>query len=303
MKGKLAMWTHSGCCVTRAPAWALTGALMVAAVALAGCGGGGGGKAGVTTLSASSVSFNRTMSVTVNGSGLLEAGLAMRIEGPCAEVSKTAGFTDLSVQFTCRVTGVGLLIPRILDASGTELASLRLNVPLPQVTMFVRQGTGIGARSGTFVLELDPAAAPRSVTNFLDYVSAGFYTNTLFHQVEPGRLVQGGGIVSDLTQKSGLRDPITPESGNGLKNLRGSAALVRDAALNTASAQFYINLADNAEFDGVGGSLPGNAVFGRVVKGMEVVDEIGKVELVKNNASFSALPLSEVVLTLATQTK
>ncbi len=301
MKGKLAMWTHSGCCVTRAPAWALTGALMVAAVALAGCGGGGGGKAGVTTLSASSVSFNRTMSVTVNGSGLLEAGLAMRIEGPCAEVSKTAGFTDLSVQFTCRVTGVGLLIPRILDASGTELASLRLNVPLPQVTMTVGQGT----RSGSYVVELDALAAPITVGNFLAYVNAGFYTNTLFHRVIAGSVVQAGGFTAGPTPKPPTRAPIKLEANNGLKNLQYTIAMARTAEPDSATAQFYINLADNPTLDVGGSASPdGYAVFGKLVSGFAIVDEIGKVPTGFNTVlQAQDVPLTNVVITLATQTR
>src|SRR5262245_22700759 len=93
---------------------------------------------------------------------------------------------------------------------------------------------------GTFVIELAPKQAPKTVANFLDYVKAGQYDNTIFHRVIPGFMVQGGGFTSDMTEKS-TRPPIPLESQNGLKNERGTVAMARRPDPNSATAQFFIN--------------------------------------------------------------
>ena len=132
----------------------------------------------------------------------------------------------------------------------------------------VRVTTNLGA----FVIELQRDRAPLTVENFLTYVRSGHYTNTLFHRVIAGFVVQGGGVGTDYQAKP-LQKPIPNEAGNGLKNLRGTVGLARASGPHTGDAQFYLNMADNADLD----PLPtrwGYAVFGRVVEGMEVVDRI-----------------------------
>ena len=130
---------------------------------------------------------------------------------------------------------------------------------------------------GEIELELDPAAAPATVENFLSYARDGHYNGTVFHRVIPGVLLQAGAFTPDLQQKPS-RAPVENEAGNGLLNVRGTIAAARDRGVaDSATAQFFINLADNHEFDRTGTDSPyttGYAVFGRVVQGMDVIDRI-----------------------------
>ena len=128
---------------------------------------------------------------------------------------------------------------------------------------------------GEIELELDAGKAPISVENFLAYVEDGHYDGTQFHRVIPDFMIQGGGFDKDMQQKR-TRAPIRNEAYNGLKNLRGSIAMARTQAVDSATSQFFINHADNAFLDN-GARDFGYAVFGKVVKGMEVVDAIAKV--------------------------
>jgi cyclophilin family peptidyl-prolyl cis-trans isomerase len=130
---------------------------------------------------------------------------------------------------------------------------------------------------GTIVLELDAAKAPATVANFLAYVKAGFYNGTIFHRVIPGFMIQGGGFTAEMEQKP-TRPPIANESGNGLANLRGTIAMARTNDPNSATSQFFINLKDNAFLDKARSQdKVGYCVFGRVVKGLNVVDAIAAV--------------------------
>jgi cyclophilin family peptidyl-prolyl cis-trans isomerase len=128
---------------------------------------------------------------------------------------------------------------------------------------------------GAIVVELDAAKAPKTVENFLTYVRAGFYDGTIFHRVIPNFMIQGGGFTADLHQKP-TREPIVNEADNGLSNARGTIAMARTSVVNSATAQFFINLRDNAFLDHKGDSSRefGYCVFGRVVEGMAVVDAI-----------------------------
>lgn len=125
---------------------------------------------------------------------------------------------------------------------------------------------------GVIVIELFEDQAPISVRNFLQYVSDGFYDGTIFHRVERGLVIQGGGFTAEMEQKP-TRAPIRNEAGNGLRNVRGTVGMARTAAMDSATAQFYINLADNNFFNG-DGVTGGYAVFGRIYDGMDVVDQI-----------------------------
>ena len=132
---------------------------------------------------------------------------------------------------------------------------------------------------GTIELELDAAKAPLTVTNFMTYAKAGHYGGTVFHRVIDGFMVQGGGFTADMRQKE-TRAPIRNEAGNGLKNVRGTIAMARTAIVDSATSQFFINLKDNGFLDHRGShpQMFGYAVFGRVTKGMDVVDRIAKVK-------------------------
>jgi peptidyl-prolyl cis-trans isomerase A (cyclophilin A) len=125
---------------------------------------------------------------------------------------------------------------------------------------------------GAFVVQLERDRAPLTVENFLTYVRAGHYTNTLFHRVIANFVIQGGGVSPDYKAKP-VNKPIANESGNGLKNLRGTVGLARASGPHTGDCQFYVNIADNADLD----PLPtrwGYAVFGRIVEGIDVIDRI-----------------------------
>ena len=127
--------------------------------------------------------------------------------------------------------------------------------------------------AGNFVIELDRGRAPRTVAAFLKYVDEGFYSGVIFHRVVAGFVAQAGGFTADMQPKA-VTDNIVNESGNGLSNLRGTIGLARSTDPHSGTSQFYVNLADNVDLD----PKPtrwGYAVFGKVVEGMEVVDDIG----------------------------
>lgn len=129
---------------------------------------------------------------------------------------------------------------------------------------------------GNIKIELDAAKAPVTVKNFLEYVDAKFYDGTVFHRVIPTFMIQGGGLVPGLKEKK-TRAPIRNESANGLSNLRGTLAMARTNDPDSATAQFFINVANNDRLDG-SPQRAGYAVFGKVIEGMDVVDKIKAVE-------------------------
>ncbi len=132
---------------------------------------------------------------------------------------------------------------------------------------------------GNITVELNRARAPKSVENILSYVNSGFYDGTIFHRVISNFMIQGGGFTPDMARKT-TRDPIQNEAGNGLKNRRGTLAMARTAEIQSATAQFFINVQDNSFLDHKGNSSSdfGYAVFGKVTDGMDVVDKIKNVK-------------------------
>ncbi len=167
-----------------------------------------------------------------------------------------------------------------------------LGPALPATAQKVRLATG----AGDIVVELDPAKAPKSVANFVQYVKAGHYDGTIFHRVIDGFMIQGGGFTPDRVQKP-TRAPIPLEAGNGLSNLRGTLAMARTAVPDSATAQFFINVVDNVALDTYGG---GYAVFGKVVSGMDVVDRIRAAPTTNKGPAFANLPATDIVITKAT---
>ncbi|HVS01636.1 MAG TPA: peptidylprolyl isomerase [Thermoanaerobaculia bacterium] len=152
---------------------------------------------------------------------------------------------------------------------------------------------------GTVVLELYSSRAPQTVESFLAYVDSGFYDGTVFHRVIPGFMIQGGGFTPDLQQKS-TRPPVANEADNGLRNERGTVAMARTMEPHSATAQFFVNLADNAFLDHTGKNPRGwgYAVFGRVVEGMEVVEAIAGVRTA-DRGSYQNVPAEPVVIETA----
>lgn len=169
--------------------------------------------------------------------------------------------------------------------------SLALLLPLaatadnPQVTMETSEGT--------VVIELHQDKAPVTVANFLQYVDQGYYNGTVFHRVIPRFMIQGGGFTRDYQQKDTLA-PITNEANNGLRNLRGTLAMARTSDPHSASSQFFINTVNNPNLDhrGENASGWGYAVFGKVVKGMDVVDRISA--LPTGRGTLNGMPASDV---------
>jgi cyclophilin family peptidyl-prolyl cis-trans isomerase len=147
---------------------------------------------------------------------------------------------------------------------------------------------------GDIVIELDEKAAPVTSANFLKYVQEGFFDGTIFHRVIPGFMIQGGGFTPDMTQKPTLA-PIINEAGNGLKNDRGTIAMARLPNPNSATAQFFINLVNNGPLNYSGPRNPGYAVFGKVTDGMDVVDEIAKVET-SSKGPYENVPVEPVII-------
>ena len=149
---------------------------------------------------------------------------------------------------------------------------------------------------GEIVLELDAENAPTTVKNFLHYVDSGHFNNTIFHRVIPGFVIQGGGMMSGMQEKP-TGTPIQNEADNGFKNLAGTICMARTNDPHSATSQFFINLKDNHFLDHTEKSESGwgYAVFGRVVSGMDVVEQIAAVDT-GNVGHHSDVPLKDVVL-------
>ena len=149
---------------------------------------------------------------------------------------------------------------------------------------------------GDIKLELDASSAPATVANFLQYVRDGHYDNTIFHRVIDGFMIQGGGMESGMKQKP-VRAPVANEAGNGVKNKRYTVAMARTSEPHSATAQFFINVADNAFLDHKGPSPQGwgYCVFGKVVAGEDVVDRIKGVPT-SNSGMHQNVPTEDVVI-------
>jgi len=150
---------------------------------------------------------------------------------------------------------------------------------------------------GDIVLELDREKAPKSVENFLSYVQEGYYDGTIFHRVIDGFMAQGGGFTQDF-QKKPTHAPIANEADNGLKNLNGTIAMARTNDPQSATAQFFINVADNGFLD-YQSPTPrgwGYAVFGKVVEGMDVVDKIRRTPTGSGGPFRSDVPRTTIVI-------
>ena len=155
--------------------------------------------------------------------------------------------------------------------------------------------------AGVIRLELDDAKAPATVENFLNYVRAGHYNGTIFHRVIKGFMVQGGGFEPGLKQKP-ASDTIQNEANNGLKNDHYTVAMARTSAPHSASAQFFINTTNNdfLNFKSETASGWGYAVFGKVVAGTEIVDQIEKVKTGRSGG-HDDVPVENVIITQATE--
>jgi peptidyl-prolyl cis-trans isomerase A (cyclophilin A) len=197
---------------------------------------------------------------------------------------------------------VGLFLPMMenhLQRFTTLVAATLLcAASLPAMAQKVLLATS----AGDIVIELDAAKAPKSVDNFVRYVKAGHYDGTIFHRVIDNFMIQGGGMLPDLKEKP-TNAPIPLEARNGLTNTRGTVAMARTMIPDSATAQFFINLKDN-DFLNAANSPDGNgyAVFGRVVKGMDVVDKI-RVVATGNKGPHQNVPVEPILIKKASLEK
>lgn len=149
----------------------------------------------------------------------------------------------------------------------------------------------VSTTMGDITIQLYPDKAPITVKNFLTYVDNGFYNGTIFHRVIPGFVIQGGGFTEDMKRKP-LLSPIKNEADNGLKNDRGTLSMARTQDINSATSQFFINLSNNNTLNH-GRRGFGYAVFGKVIKGMEVVDKIAAAPT-GNRKRYRNIPLKPI---------
>ncbi|HOT43301.1 MAG TPA: peptidylprolyl isomerase [Spirochaetota bacterium] len=146
---------------------------------------------------------------------------------------------------------------------------------------------------GDIHIELFDRSSPKTVRNFLQYTDKKFYNGTMFHRVIPNFIIQGGGFTPDMTEKD-TESPMMNESNNGVRNMRGTIAMARTHDIHSATSQFFINITDNHGLD-YGSKGYGYCVFGRVVKGMDVVDKIRQVRT-QTIGMYRDVPVEPVVI-------
>lgn len=272
----------------------------MASLVLTACGGSeGGGSApaassDVSAVTAGKIMYGAASDFVISGSNL-DLGVSIAASGACSSVSEKPGSTAAQHIYSCTPTTVGAINITVLDSKGNVLKTVAINVPAPQVTLTTSKGT--------IVVELDPVKAPLTVNNYLTYVNEGFYSNTIYHRVISGFVVQGGGYSTTGSQKVPTHAPVVlePPSVTGLTNAEGTIAMARTAALNSATTQFFFNTVDNNTSTGNNLDLPagqGYAVFGKVILGMDVV------KLIETTPISSTTPWSDyVAVTSVSQTQ
>jgi cyclophilin family peptidyl-prolyl cis-trans isomerase/Skp family chaperone for outer membrane proteins len=236
-------------------------------------------------------------------------------EGPPSRVLYTAPGVDITEEIVKRMekfkfrpadgaaAGPGSAPAAAPPPAGAPAAPAAVaDLPRPAVQEDLRPQVLLQTSLGDIVVELDRAKAPVTVANFLKYVEARHYDGTIFHRVVKDFVVQGGGHLQDLTEKP-TGPPIKNEAKNGLPNKRGTIAMARESAPDTATAQFYINVVDNDKLNYQSDAKPGYAVFGRVVKGMDVVDKMRTVAVTarqnKAGERMENVPVEPIVLKAA----
>lgn len=270
-------------------------ALCALSCFLAACGSGStsstANKVSVSAVTSDQLLYRKITNFTVTGQNL-DLGINITNLG-CLRITEVAGGTATRRVFSCKIVGVGTFPMTVTAGDGSNLNTTNFTIPLtnqPQVTMVTSLGT--------IVMELNPAKAPVSVDNFLNYVESSFYVNTIFHRVESNFVIQGGGFTSALTQPATM-PAIRLEAGNGLSNLRGTVAMARTNVLDSATSQFFVNVVDNAALDTSNG---GYAVFGKVVQGLEVVDRIRAVP-VSTQGGLTNVPVTPITINSVVQSQ
>ncbi len=233
-----------------------------------------------------------TASTTSANTWLVDVLPAIGVSGNLGFTLKAGAVTDAVGNANAIASNTSQTIDTLTPVAPKLVTNAGFNFLVdPQVTIQTNQGT--------MVVELNPEKAPITVANMLAYTNSDFYNNMLFHRIIDGFMVQGGGYASGYNYKTPTYAPIVLESDNGLLNLRGTIAMARTDASNSATSQFFINQVDNA-FLNYSSANPGYAVFGHVVSGLPVVDTIARVA--KYPAPYQEFPASEVVINSLRQT-
>lgn len=209
----------------------------------------------------------------------------------CAGIVEQAGGTAISRSFACSPNATGKVSFKVLASDGSVVWGVEATIAQPQVKL--------ATSMGDIVVQLDPAKTPATVANFLQYARDGFYNGLIFHRVESDFVIQGGGFNSALAQKT-TRPPVALESLTGLSNVRGTIAMARTDAADSATSQFFINLVDNLFLNYASAARPGYAAFGTVVQGLDVVDLIRAVPVGTQVQAGTQLPYSKVPVTPVT---
>lgn len=194
-------------------------------------------------------------------------------------------------------TGRRALLSRILAIGGLTAGLMFAGAATAQTAPRVTFQTTLGA----FTVEVYPDKAPKTVENFLQYVNDKFYNGTIFHRVMDGFMVQGGGFTPDMAQKP-TRGPVPLEAKNGLTNDRGTIAMARTSDPNSATAQFFVNVVDNAMLNSPKPDGYGYTVFGKVVAGMDTIDKI-RTTATGNRGMHQNVPATPVVINSASVAK
>ena len=268
-------------------------ALSVLASLLSACGGSNGFPPVVTGVKVQSAQYGKMATIYLGGKDL-RSNLLIDTSGACTNPTFASNSNTDTLVLNCVVAKTGDFSLVVQTAEGAAIYSTTINISLPQVALITAKGS--------ITVELDPTLAPISSNNFLSYVNKGFYRSTLFHRVIPNFVIQGGGYTAGMVKHTGQSASIELESNKGLSNVRGSLAMARTNLPNSATSEFYINLVDNLSLDYKNAANPGYAVFGKVVQGMDVADAIA-AEPTGVIAGFSDVPLVDIALSLALQTK
>ena len=268
--------------------------ISLCAAVMAGCGGSSPlPNAVVTDIQANQLKYGQPTQFTITGN-VLDNEITVSVQN-CKGLTLVAGGTSTSKTVSCTISSVGAgavsLEAKLVD--GSILKSVSFDVPIPQVTLVTNLGT--------LKLELNPTAAPLTVGNFLQYVNDKFYNNTIFHRIVTSSIfvAQGGWLSPAPVVQAGQRAPIALEVGKGLSNLKGSIAMARSSDLNSATSQFYFNLADNTGLDTANG---GYAVFGKIISGIEVLDALLNIKTT-TAYGLADFPVSSVIVLSASQTQ
>lgn len=247
----------------------------------------------VLSIKADTLMFSKSAQFTMTGYSL-EKDFTVSTKN-CKGLALVSGGSTTSKSVICNVgaVGVGAISFEAKMADGTVLKSASFDVTNPQVSMVTNLGT--------LKLELNPTAAPITVVNYLQYVNDKFYDNTIIHRlVTSGIFVaQGGWLTPVPAVQAGQRAAIALEVGKGLSNVKGTIAMARGTELNSATSQFYLNLADNTALDTANG---GYAVFGKVISGASVLDALA-ITPTSTQYGLSDFPSQSVLVQSVVQTQ